>query len=395
MNPLYAQWTQIPYFNKYNSIVGFASKDTNLFAADYSGVYLSTDNGNTWNKTGLTNSEITSLAISGSDLYVGTESGVLLSTNQGTDWQSITNSLPNLNVTYLAIKGSYIFAGTQGSGMLLSTDGGAHWDSVNTGFSSSYKYGWISDIIFNNSSIFVSIYSYGVYYSTNNGTNWIAINTGLTHSSVSSIAISDTNIIAGVYWNDGAYISSIKDNNWFPITDFKNRTVKCFKVSPNNPNCVFAGTDSGFVFLSINSGKNWSLVNSGLTTTEQINTLIIKDNILFAGTSGGMWQRPLSEMITSVENTLNEIPQCLYLSQNYPNPFNPSTTISFYLPSRSFVSLKIFDLIGREVVTLVSEEMSAGNYIKQWNANNLAGGIYFYRLQAGSFIISKKLVFLK
>jgi photosystem II stability/assembly factor-like uncharacterized protein len=83
------------------------------------------------------------------------------------------------------------------------------------------------------------------------------------------------------------------------------------------------------------------------------------------------------------------------LYNNYPNPFNPSTTISFNLPSKSFVSLKVFDLLGREVATIVSEEMSVGSYSRQWNAANMSSGIYFYRLQAGSFTETKKLVLLR
>ena len=98
---------------------------------------------------------------------------------------------------------------------------------------------------------------------------------------------------------------------------------------------------------------------------------------------------------TSVKNPLVETLRTFNLSQNYPNPFNPSTSISFILPSRSFVSLKVFDLIGREVAIIVSEEMSAGSYSRQWNAANMSSGIYFYRLQAGSFTETKKLILLK
>jgi hypothetical protein len=91
------------------------------------------------------------------------------------------------------------------------------------------------------------------------------------------------------------------------------------------------------------------------------------------------------------------------LSQNYPNPFNPSTNISFDIPSRSNVSLKIFDLLGREVATIVSEEMAAGSYTRQWNAMNSSSGVYFYRLvakaipsgQAGTYSEAKKLLLLK
>jgi len=89
------------------------------------------------------------------------------------------------------------------------------------------------------------------------------------------------------------------------------------------------------------------------------------------------------------------VPNVFTMSQNFPNPFNPSTTISFSLPSESFVSMKVFDILGREVSTLVSEKMPAGSYTKQWNASNLGSGIYFYRLQAGSFTETKKLVLLK
>jgi len=98
---------------------------------------------------------------------------------------------------------------------------------------------------------------------------------------------------------------------------------------------------------------------------------------------------------TGVNNGPNGIPQQFALFQNYPNPFNPTTNISFSIPAKSFASLKVFDVIGRKVATLVSEELSAGNYTRQWNAANVASGIYFYRLQAGSFVQTRKLVVAK
>jgi outer membrane protein assembly factor BamB len=83
------------------------------------------------------------------------------------------------------------------------------------------------------------------------------------------------------------------------------------------------------------------------------------------------------------------------LSQNYPNPFNTITNISFSLPEQSFVLLKVFDMMGREKATITSEEMQAGFYTRQWNAANMPDGIYFYRLQVGSFNETKKLIILK
>jgi len=99
-------------------------------------------------------------------------------------------------------------------------------------------------------------------------------------------------------------------------------------------------------------------------------------------------------IITSVDNQ-KTIPVAFSLFQNYPNPFNPTTRISFSLPSRTFVSLKVYDVLGREVATVVSEELPAGSYTRQWDAKGSASGVYFYRLQAGSFVETKKMLLLK
>jgi hypothetical protein len=99
---------------------------------------------------------------------------------------------------------------------------------------------------------------------------------------------------------------------------------------------------------------------------------------------------------TAVSTLIEDaVPDRYELSQNYPNPFNPSTTISFSLPEIANVELQIFDLQGRLVSTLVSDRLEAGNYSKTFNASNLASGIYFYRIKAGSFSTVKKLTLIK
>jgi hypothetical protein len=108
-------------------------------------------------------------------------------------------------------------------------------------------------------------------------------------------------------------------------------------------------------------------------------------------------------MTTSVERFSTDLPAHFNLDQNFPNPFNPSTTISFSLPSASFVSIIVYDALGRVMSTVVSEELSAGTYSRQWNCADLPSGVYFYRLQArltsggqaGSYIETKKLILLK
>ena len=88
-------------------------------------------------------------------------------------------------------------------------------------------------------------------------------------------------------------------------------------------------------------------------------------------------------------------PQRFQLFANYPNPFNPSTIIKYQVPQTSLVTLRVFDILGREIAFLVNEEKPAGTYSIQWNASNMSSGVYFYRLHAGYFIDTKRMILLK
>ena len=89
------------------------------------------------------------------------------------------------------------------------------------------------------------------------------------------------------------------------------------------------------------------------------------------------------------------VPDKYELSQNFPNPFNPSTKISFQIPGQYFVSLKIYNMLGEEVATLVNEKKTPGKYNVDFNASALPSGVYFYKLSAGNFIQTKKMMLLK
>lgn len=96
-----------------------------------------------------------------------------------------------------------------------------------------------------------------------------------------------------------------------------------------------------------------------------------------------------------IEVDYSMIPKVFSLSQNYPNPFNPTTTIKFDIPKEVKVTLKMYDMLGAEVATLVDEVMKPGYYKYEWNASQFASGVYFYRISAGNFISSKKLILLR
>jgi hypothetical protein len=96
-----------------------------------------------------------------------------------------------------------------------------------------------------------------------------------------------------------------------------------------------------------------------------------------------------------VEDAASAVPGMFWLGQNFPNPFNPSTEISFSVGSREVVSLRVYDLLGREIATLVNEELPAGVYRVRWEAKNVAGGVYYYSLRAGNYHEVKKMVLVR
>jgi hypothetical protein len=100
-------------------------------------------------------------------------------------------------------------------------------------------------------------------------------------------------------------------------------------------------------------------------------------------------------IVTGFEESSQTLPKTFALHQNYPNPFNPSTTIEFDLPKASQVTLKIYNILGEEVATLVSDKLSAGSYSYDWDARNLASGVYLYKLQAGDFVETKKMILMR
>ncbi len=121
--------------------------------------------------------------------------------------------------------------------------------------------------------------------------------------------------------------------------------------------------------------------------------------LLQAQYTGGNGRGDVSVSYTNVHilihNITTEIPSKYDLAQNYPNPFNPSTNLEFGISDLGFVSLKIYDLIGKEIVTLVDEKLNPGSYKVEFDAGSLMSGVYFYRLTAGDFTDTKKMLLVK
>jgi hypothetical protein len=147
-------------------------------------------------------------------------------------------------------------------------------------------------------------------------------------------------------------------------------------------------------------GKNGQLIN----VVPSLGLVFIRmgdapDNSLVPTTlNNQIWER-LSNVIGAATHAAGQIkkekPEIFELSQNYPNPFNPATTIEYQLPAQSFVTLAIVDLLGRRVSTLVNEKKEEGNHSVQFDGSGLSSGLYFYRLTAGGFVRTRRMLLIK
>lgn len=372
------------------SVRSFAILGNNIFAGtELHGVYLSTNHGINWTQTALNNQSVYSLAVFGNNIFAGTNNypsgpgNVYFSSDYGTNW--ISTTLNNQYVTALLIFENNIYAGTDGNGVYISTNSGTNWTQT----ALTNQYVWSFATLGNN--IFAGTYGNGIYVSTNSGTTWTQ--TTLTNQYVNSIIANGTNIFAGtsnVSNVFGVFLSSNNGVNWSQ-TAYTNQFVWSLASIGNN---IIAGTDEG-VYLTTNNGTTWTQKNQGFNFVSSVYALIITSNFIYTGNwNGSVWRRSVSEIL-GIQNISTEIPRNFKLEQNYPNPFNPNTVISFQLPVDGLVSLKVYDLLGREAATLVNEKLAPGTYTVDWNASQYPSGVYFYSLTAGDYRETRRMTLVK
>jgi len=381
------------------TIDALASVGSNIFAGNSSGVYLSSNNGDLWScvDTGLVNKDVQCLASIGSNLFAGTyDGGVFLSSNNGLNWHSVNTGLISQNVYSLISSGSNLFAGTYGAGVFLSTNNGTSWTSANNGITSQNVYCFALS-----SSGILAGTEAGVFYSTNTGGSWTSI--GLTNQYINSLTTSGMNIIAATNYS-GLYRSTNNGGSWV------NSGFPGYYVSTliTNGSLIFAGTGgngTGYgIYMSTDFGGSWINRNQGFNFPPAVYALLIANNYIFAGTdTQSVWRRALPDII-GIKQISEIVPSKYSLSQNYPNPFNPTSIIRFQIPNsengklkteNGIVSLKVFDIIGKEVVTLVNEKLSPGVYEVTFDGGKLASGTYFYRLTTNGFSETKKMLMIK
>ena len=245
----------------------------------------------------------------------------------------------------------------------------------------------VTSLAVRSTNLFAGTQGGHIFLSTNNGTNWTEADSGVTSSFVQALATIGTNIFAGT--GGGVFLSTNSGTHWTPVTSGLTKSVYALLVSGTN---LLAGTQNG-VYRSSNNGTSWTAVNSGLGNS--VYALSANGTYLFAGARGAVWRRPLSEILTSVEPPWSRQPDAFVLHQNYPNPFNPSTTIRYDLPRKSQIHLTVYNTLGQQVATLVQGQQDAGSYEVKFDGSALASGVYFHRLQAGTYVDTETLLLLR
>jgi photosystem II stability/assembly factor-like uncharacterized protein len=326
---------------------------------------------------------------------------VFRSTNNGGLWTRIVLSAPAAGPSFAVVSlgvhpGNLVFAGLgsiylEPDGCLYrSTDEGINW--IESGLNRFQVHCLAIDSFGN---MFAGIDCWynvvckaGLYRSIDNGGTWeprsdvIYVVTGIAITPMG-------HIFAGS--GSGTFRSTDSGDSWSMI-----KLNAGSLLVANADGHVFAGiaTHLPLVYRSTDDGETWTLVNGGLKSGTVTALAVDSSGYVLAGTSDGLVYRTANST-TTVSETDHRSPVSFSLLQNYPNPFNPSTTIRYGLPQRSRVLLSVFNTFGQQVAVLVREEQEAGYHEVRFVGSGLSSGVYFYRLSAGDFVQTRKLLLLR
>ena len=377
----------------YISDIEFVNPSTGYAVAGYSGgdILKTTNAGVTWT------SQITSYTLpiygiaftSEGTGYLAGSLSVYKTTNGGTNWTTIYTSTTNeifSDIFFTNANTGYVI-GSYGR-LLKTTNAGANWVATTISGSGSF----LSSIYFVNENTGYAVGDFNVAVKTTDaGATWTALMAGSAFVNHNAVWFTDQNT-GYISSNDGIYKTTNAGASWFstgaPAGGYSNVQFR--------GNFGYAITSGGKIIKSTDAGASW-IVQPTVTENGLYGLYFNSDNFVYAGGLLGTMIKTIPTELrpSSTSGNILEVPEVVALHQNYPNPFNPTTTITFQVPQNAYTSLKVYDLLGREVAELINEAITPGTHAVPWNASDLASGMYFYRLEVGGFSETKRMMLLK
>jgi hypothetical protein len=250
----------------------------------------------------------------------------------------------------------------------------------------------ITDLVRNaKDSLFAAASGVGVYRTGNAGASWTLVSSGMTDIDIYSLAVDSAGrLYAGTA--SGLFVSTDEAASWTRCAGFPDLAARVVAAAPSGR--VYVGTSAG-VYTAAPGDTVWQSLAAGLQVPDVRSLVIGVDGYVYAGTNGAGAFRIALAMDPTGVTTNKPVPTEFALEQNYPNPFNPSTVVSCQLPVASHMRIAVYDILGREVAVLMDEKKEGGRYEVTWDARGCASGVYFYRLSAGSFMATRKMLLVR
>jgi len=368
----------------------FVDGNGDLFAGTIGdGIFKSTNSGENWNQVnnGLTSFDILALARSEEGrLFAGTSQGELYhSDDNGDSWTSMTAPGDAGIFAIAAVSSGVIFVGGDG-GIYRSTDGGTSWERLESGLPHIIMIR--AFVLLPNDDLIAGSYGMGTFRTTDNGDTWIQTFPGSPDNSAYSFTVDASGTIFAAT-TLGIYSSTDAGGTWFEMEDPAGANVLDFVI--DSTDAYFAATTTS-IYYSTDHGNNWAEARSGLGDLSVLTLGVDEAGVVYAGTNGdGVYK---AVMATEVRHT-EEGPRGFSVEQNYPNPFNPVTNFQFTIANSQLTILRVYDLLGREVATVVDEKLEPGTYTRRWDAGGMSSGVYYYRLWVRDFVETRKMLLLR
>jgi photosystem II stability/assembly factor-like uncharacterized protein len=404
-------WIDLSVYDRSGSFgtISFANANTGFIGGDYLTLMRTTNGGDNWTKLNVLGNPFISNDNSKyirKIQFVDENTGYLLSyfsdhsdtlffktTNSGTNWNLLrTNINSGRNFHFINSNTGWAtndtsFNSRTYSRVFKTTDGG-----------SNFKFEALITTPVTDISFYDSLYGYmacqdilygpNLWKTTDGGESWQGYNMG----QVSSVSIIDRNIAFATSYTQGIYKTTNGGINW--IISYAN-PQSWDKIRFVNYQIGFALSYNRNIFYTTNQGSSWNYKNIGSSLALTDICFTNQSTGFVVGTNGKIYKTNNTGGIVNINPIITEIPKDFYLHQNYPNPFNPITKIRFEVARTGDVKIVVYDIQGREVQTLVNESLKPGTYEVPFDGSQLTSGVYFYKLIAGNFVETKKMLLIK